>query len=233
MTVQKEHTSSTGSTLNWLRAAVLGANDGIVSIAGLVFGVAGATTDNTLLFATGVAGIVAGAISMGAGEYVSVSSARDVTEALLEEEMREIEEDPEYEKRQLAEIYKKKGLSAETAERVAEELSAHDAFRAHAEAELKIDPEDLLSPTQAAIASAASFFGGALIPLVAITLPPEDVKLSVAAGSVLLSLVLTGYLSAWVGNANKTRAILRVVVGGALAMSITYGIGLLIGGAVL
>jgi VIT1/CCC1 family predicted Fe2+/Mn2+ transporter len=209
----------------------MGANDGIVSIAGLVFGIAGATADSTVIFATGIAGIVAGAISMAVGEYVSVSSSRDSEQALLQKEKFELENYPEHEFSELKEIYAKKGLSEETAHKVASELTAHNAFLAHAEAELKIDPEHLMNPTSAALASAGTFFVGALIPLFAVTLPPSNIRIPVAFTAVVAALIITGFVSAQMGGARKTTAIIRVVVGGIAAMAITYGIGALVGAA--
>ncbi|MBX9765195.1 VIT family protein [Patescibacteria group bacterium] len=225
------HFGSAQPKLNWLRASVMGANDGIVSIAGLVFGIAGATTDSTVLFTTGIAGIVAGAISMAVGEYVSVSSSRDSEQALLAKEKYELEHFPDHEFDELKGIYATKGLSEETAQKVAEELTAHNAFAAHAEAELNIDPEQLTNPVSAAIASASTFFAGALIPLVAITLPPEELRVPVAFSAVVLALCVTGFWSASIGGANRTQAVIRVVLGGILAMAITYGIGAIVGTA--
>ena len=225
------HTSPIGPKLNKLRAAVLGANDGIVSIAGLVFGVAGATAESSVIVATGIAGIAAGVISMAVGEYVSVSSSRDSEHALLAKEKFELQAYPEQEFKELQSIYEKKGLSKETAQKVAEELTQHNAFLAHAEAELKIDPEHLTNPLQAAFASSGAFFLGALIPLIAIALPSPDIRVPIAVGAVLLALSVTGFVSASIGGGGKTKAVLRVVLGGILAMAITYGIGTLVGSA--
>lgn len=223
------HSSSTVSQLNWLRASVLGANDGIVSIAGLVLGVAGATNSTSVILTAGIAGIVAGAVSMAAGEYVSVSSSRDTERALLKKEKIELRDFPEHELAELAYIYEKKGLSKKTASLVANELTVKDAFAAHIYAELGIDPNNLTNPWQAAFASAASFLVGALIPLVAILVPPLSMRVPVAFFSVLVALALTGFISAKTGGANISRAILRVVAGGALAMIITYTIGKMFG----
>lgn len=223
------HVSKHTSKLNWLRAGVLGANDGIVSIAGLVVGVAGATTSHTVILTAGIAGIIAGAISMAAGEYVSVSSSRDTERALLEKEKYELEQFPEQELQELAVLYEKKGLSKKTAMQVAKELTEYDALAAHFDVELKIDPDDLTNPWHAAFASAISFFFGALIPLIAIMLPPESVRIPIAFFSVIVALVITGAVSARIGGANVWNAVFRVVVGGALAMAVTYGIGSLFG----
>jgi VIT1/CCC1 family predicted Fe2+/Mn2+ transporter len=215
--------------LNWLRAGVLGANDGIVSVAGLVVGVAAASGATSLIFSAGIAGLVAGAVSMALGEYVSVSTQRDTQRALLRQQRRQLADMPEAKLAELAAHYAAKGLSPQTARRVAAELTNHDALTAHAEAELGIDPDDLSNPWQAAMSSAFSFTVGALIPLIAILLPPADMRLPIAFASVLVALVLTGTLSAMLGGARKGRAVVRVVLGGALAMIVTYGIGQLVG----
>ncbi|MEV0080885.1 VIT family protein [Nocardia neocaledoniensis] len=221
------HAEGLASRLNWLRAGVLGANDGIVSTAGLVVGVAATTNDSTTILAAGVAGLVAGAISMAAGEYVSVSTQRDSEKALLAKERRELADFPDYELAELTEIYEAKGLSPATARQVAEELTAHDAFTAHAEAELKLDPDELTNPWAAAGSSAIAFTCGALLPLLAIVLPPAQWRVPVTFVAVVVALALTGSLSARLGGSRRGRAVLRVVVGGALAMAITYAIGTL------
>jgi len=220
------------SLLNWLRAAVLGANDGIVSTAGLVMGVAGATTDRQTIFVAGLAGLVAGALSMAAGEYVSVSTQRDTEQALLAKERRELEEEPEEELAELAGLYVAKGLSEETARQVALELTDHDALAAHADAELGIDPDALTSPWQAAIASMLAFTVGALLPLLTITLLPQDLRVWGTVVSVVLALALTGFLSARFAEAEVRRAIIRNISGGVLAMGVTYLIGDLVGGRI-
>jgi VIT1/CCC1 family predicted Fe2+/Mn2+ transporter len=208
-----------------LRAGVLGANDGIVSVAGLVLGVAGATTARGPIFTAGLAGLVAGAVSMALGEYVSVSSQRDTELAALAKEKRELREDPEDELAELAAIYEAKGLRPATARTVAIELTSHDALAAHLDAELGIDPDELTSPWQAAGASALSFFLGALLPLVAILLPPVGWRVPVTFAAVLVALAVTAGVSARIGGANVRRALLRVVLGGALGLGVTYGIG--------
>lgn len=223
------HRSNHGSKLNWLRASVLGANDGIVSTAGLVVGVAGATNSLSIIIAAGIAGIIAGAISMAAGEYVSVSSSRDTERALLKKEREELKDYPEQELKELELIYEKKGLKKSTAILVAKELTAHDAFAAHVDAELGIDPHNLTNPWHAAFASATTFFFGSLIPLIAIFLPPASIRVPVTFTSVILALAITGTISAKVGGANVIKATIRVVAGGALAMAVTYGIGRLFG----
>jgi VIT1/CCC1 family predicted Fe2+/Mn2+ transporter len=226
------HEERAGERLNWLRAGVLGANDGIVSVAGIVIGVAGATSEPTTILTAGVAGLVAGAVSMALGEYVSVSSQRDTEEALLTLERRELAEDPDTELQELATLYEAKGLRPETAHQVAAELTEQDAFTAHADAELGIDPGALTRPVQATVASAISFTVGALLPLVAILLPPAAWQVPVTVGAVLLALAITGLVSARLGRAPARAAVIRLVVGGGLGLGITYGIGHLIGAAI-
>ncbi|OLR89711.1 VIT1/CCC1 transporter family protein [Actinokineospora bangkokensis] len=223
------HSGGLGSRLNWLRAGVLGANDGIVSTAGLVVGVAGATADRTTILLAGLAGLVAGALSMAGGEYVSVSTQRDTEKAALRKEKRELAEMPEAEERELADIYEGKGLSRELAERVAHELSEKDALRAHAEAELQIDPDELTSPWTAAWVSLLSFSVGALLPLLAITTPPVGARVWACVVAVVLGLVATGAISARLGGARVRPAVVRNVLVGCLAMAVTYGVGLVFG----
>lgn len=219
------HDQNASIKLNQLRAAVLGANDGIVSIAGLVVGVAGATNQRAPILTAGIAGILAGALSMAAGEYVSVSSQRDTERAMIEKEKYELRYFPEEEKEELKHIYIKKGLSHSTATTVAHEMTEKDAFAAHLDAELAIDPENLSNPWHAAIASALAFLAGAALPMLAIMLPPASSRVAITFVSTILALSLTGYLSAIFGKAPAKRAIFRVTVGGALAMAVTYGIG--------
>jgi VIT1/CCC1 family predicted Fe2+/Mn2+ transporter len=223
------HALNVAGRLNWLRAGVLGANDGIVSTAGLVVGVAGATAAREVIFTAGMAGLVAGAVSMALGEYVSVSTQRDSQRALLQQERQELRDTPEAELRELTGLYAAKGLSQQTARAVAEELTAHDALAAHLDVELGINPDDLSNPWQAALSSAIAFTAGAVIPLIAILLPPASARVPVAFVSVLLALALTGTVSGALSGAPKTRAILRVVLGGAVAMVVTYGIGQMVG----
>ncbi|WP_298887210.1 VIT family protein [uncultured Serinicoccus sp.] len=220
---------TTASTLNWLRAGVLGANDGIISTAGLVIGVAAATADRTAILTAGLAGLAAGAMSMAVGEYVSVSTQRDSERALLDLERRELAEMPEEELAELTEIYRAKGLSPELAHRVAVELTERDALAAHAEAELRIDPDELTNPWHAAWASLVAFTLGALLPLLAILSPPLVWRVPVTVSSVLLALVLTGWVSATLGRSPRPRAVARNVLGGFTAMAVTYAIGALVG----
>jgi vacuolar iron transporter family protein len=226
------HAGGIAGRLNWLRAAVLGANDGIVSVAGIVIGVAGATTARGPIFTAGLAGLVAGAVSMALGEYVSVSSQRDSERAEIIQEKRELASTPEVELTELAALYEAKGLSAATARTVAEELTTRDPLAAHLDAELHIDPADIPSPVQAAVASALSFTSGALLPMVAILLPPAALRVPVAFVAVLVALALTGTISARLGGSDVRRAVLRVVVGGALGLAFTYGVGHLFGSAI-
>ncbi|MEV4703035.1 VIT family protein [Actinoplanes sp. NPDC049316] len=223
------HAGEMSGRLNRLRAGVLGANDGIVSTAGLVVGVAGASASTGAILTAGVAGLVAGAVSMALGEYVSVSSQRDTERALLAKERTELAEMPAQELDELTALYEAKGLSAATARLVAEELTAADAFAAHADVELRIDPEALANPWHAAGASAAAFTVGSLLPLIAILLPPAGARVPVTFVVVVLALALTGAVSARLGSAGVGRAMARLVGGGALAMAITYGIGQAVG----
>lgn len=223
------HSDTSGSKLNWLRAAVLGANDGIVSVAALVVGVAGATDSAGFILTAGIAGVLAGALSMAVGEYVSVSTQRDTEKALIEKERWELENESRKELEELIGLYEAKGLTHATAAIVAQELTARDSLAAHLDAELNIDPDKLTNPWHAGLASAASFFAGAVLPMFAITLPPPAWRIPVTFISVLFALAITGALSAQAGGANKTRATIRVILGGAFAMAITFGIGKLFG----
>jgi VIT1/CCC1 family predicted Fe2+/Mn2+ transporter len=229
---QEPHSQKSGKKLNWLRASVLGANDGIVSVAGIVVGVAAATDSSSAILTAGVAGIVAGALSMAAGEYVSVSSQKDTEKALLAKEKKELIDSPQEELDELIGLYEQKGLSRETATQVANELTAKDAYAAHIDIELGIDPDDLTNPWHAALASTLAFTAGALIPLVSVIIAPAEVRIPVTFGAVILALVLTGTLSAHAGGAGKRRATMRILIGGILAMAVTYGIGRLVGIAI-
>jgi VIT1/CCC1 family predicted Fe2+/Mn2+ transporter len=223
------HGGALGSRLNWLRAAVLGANDGIVSTAGIVVGVAGATGDRGALLTAGLAGLLAGSMSMAAGEYVSVSTQRDSELAALALEKRELKEQPEAELEELTELLERRGLSRAVAREAAVQLTERDALKAHASVELGIDPDQLTKPWNAALASFLAFTVGALLPLLAIVLPPAGWRLPVTVGSVLAALVLTGWSSARLGAAAVGPAMLRNVAGGALAMGVTYAAGALLG----
>jgi VIT1/CCC1 family predicted Fe2+/Mn2+ transporter len=226
------HQDNISGRLNWLRAGVLGANDGIVSTAGIVIGMAGATTSRTAIVTAGIAGLTAGAMSMAVGEYVSVSSQKDTEKAMLSTERRELEETPEEELQELTDLYAAKGLDGKLAKEVATQLTAHDALGAHAEAELGIDPENLTSPTHAAVASFIAFTLGSLLPLIAIALPPTSWRVPIAVFAVVLALAGTGVLAARLGSAPIARALWRNVIGGMLAMAVTYSIGTFVGRAV-
>ncbi|MFF2810953.1 VIT family protein [Streptomyces sp. NPDC058000] len=223
------HSAGLGSRLNWLRAAVLGANDGVVSTAGLVVGVAGATDSRATLLTAGLAGLLAGSMSMAAGEYVSVSTQRDSEKAALALEKRELATEPQAELQELTELLEGKGLGSELAREVAEQLTEHDALRAHAEVELGIDPDDLTNPWHAAGASFLAFTVGALLPLLAIVLPAAGARLWITVVAVLAALALCGWTSARLGAAPVGPAVLRNVAGGALAMGVTYVAGTLLG----
>jgi len=226
------HVGSFTNRLNWLRAAVLGADDGIVSTAGIVVGVAAASAARGPIFTAGIAGLAAGALSMAVGEYVSVSTQRDSERALLDKERGELAQQPSAELEELAALYQSRGLTAATAQKVAEELTSHDAVAAHAEIELGINPDELTNPWQAALSSAVSFTLGALLPLLAILLAPPSTRIPVTVIAVLIALAITGWISSRLGGANPGRAALRVTIGGALAMAITFAIGHFVGGAV-
>ncbi|WP_031086124.1 VIT1/CCC1 transporter family protein [Streptomyces sp. NRRL WC-3549] len=228
---EEPHESGLGTRLNWLRAAVLGANDGVVSTAGLVVGVAGATGDRATLLTAGLAGLLAGSMSMAAGEYVSVSTQRDSERAALAMERRELEETPEAELDELTEMLRGKGLNARVAREAAVQLTARDALRAHAEVELGIDPDALTDPWHAAGASFVAFTVGALLPLLAIVLPPDSLRLVITVVSVLAALAVTGWWSARLGEAPVGRAVLRNMGGGAVAMAVTYAAGALLAAA--
>ena len=214
----------------WLRAAVLGANDGIVSIASLVLGVAAADPSPGAVVTAGVAGLVGGALSMAAGEYVSVSSQRDVEVADLARERKELAETPEAERSELVGIYVKKGLSPALATQVADALVlANDPLKVHAHEELRLDPDELAKPVEAAVVSAISFAVGAALPLAVMALAPAAQRAYATPLAALITLSLLGAFSARLGGAPIARAVLRVVVGGVLAMGLTYALGALFG----
>ncbi len=224
------HSGSIESRLNWLRAGVLGANDGIVSVAGTVLGVAGATTSAATIATAGVAALVAGAFSMAGGEYVSVSTQRDTQKALLEKERWELTEMPQEELAELEAIYIHKGVSPEVAALVARDLTANDALRAHADVELGIDPDELASPWHAALSSFLAFVVGAGIPLTGSLLPVSpSVRLVGIVLAVALALILTGFVSARLGTAPARGAMLRNFVMGMITMGFAYLIGHLFG----
>lgn len=219
------HRAAFSSKLNWLRAGVLGANDGIVSVAALLVGVAAATTASTAILIAGIAAILAGVVSMALGEYVSVSSQRDSEIALINREKIELHLKPDAEFEELVMLYRHKGLSEPTARQVATELTEHDVVRAHLEAELNIFEDHLTTPWHAALSSAVSFFAGAVIPLVVILLVPVNARIWSVVISVIVALAITGGVGAYIGGSPMPRSILRVTIGGALALAITYFIG--------
>ena len=226
---EEPHDQNLASRLNWLRAGVLGSNDGIVSTAGLVVGVAGATSNVGAILIAGLAGLVAGALSMAGGEYTSVSAQRDTERAALAKERYELEHMPEEELAELAELYQAQGLSSETATKVAEELTAHDALRAHAQIELGIDPDHHANPWAAALASMVSFALGSVLPLLAIALPPVALRIPITFVAVVAALSITGWVGARLGGASPGRAIVRNVAVSVVTMVVTFAIGSLVG----
>ena len=223
------HQDDMAARLNWLRAGVLGANDGIVSVAAVVVGVAGVSTASGPILIAGLAAVVGGAISMALGEYVSVSSQSDSQRALIEKERGELHEEPEEELAELTGIYQAKGLSAATARQVAVELTERDVLAAHLDAELNIHETDVVSAWHAALASAISFLAGSVLPMLAILLPPMHLRIPVTFVAVLVALGVTGWLGAYIGGGSKFRAAGRVVVGGAFALAATFLVGRLLG----
>jgi VIT1/CCC1 family predicted Fe2+/Mn2+ transporter len=223
------HKGNIALRLNWLRAGVLGGNDGIVSTAGIVLGVAGATATRSTILTAGIAGLTAGAMSMAVGEYVSVSSQRDTEQALLEKERGELRDTPDEELAELTDMYAAKGLSQDLAAEVAEQLTALDALAAHAEVELGINPDNLTSPWHAAFASLVAFTLGSLLPLVAISVPPPHLRVPTTVVAVLVALGLTGFVSGRIGKTPLGKPFWRNVIGGSVAMAVTYGIGTLVG----
>ena len=214
---------------NWLRAAVLGANDGIVSTASLVLGVAASGASGSAILTAGIAGLVAGALSMAAGEYVSVSSQRDAEQADLRLEQRELQRDPTGELRELAGIYERRGLPPSLADEVAQALTRRGALEAHARDELGLAEERLARPLQAAWASALSFSAGAALPLVAVGVAAAGLRIATTVVVTLIALAVLGNLGARLGGAPRRAATVRVLVWGALAMAVTAGIGALVG----
>jgi VIT1/CCC1 family predicted Fe2+/Mn2+ transporter len=218
--------------VGWLRAAVLGANDGIVSTASLIVGVAAADTSRATVVTAGVAGLVAGAMSMAVGEYVSVSSQRDAERADLAQEQRELAADPDSELRELTHIYERRGLDPDLAGEVARQLTHHDALGAHVRDELGFTAVAVARPLQAAASSAAAFTVGALIPVLAAVLSPASVRVGIIAAAALVALAALGGVGAHVGGASRAAAMLRIVLLGALAMAVTAIIGTVVGTAV-
>lgn len=222
----------TNNTLNKLRAAVLGANDGIVSTSSVVMGVVGAGADKHAIFIAGLAALVAGALSMAVGEYVSVSSQSDAEKAFIRREEQLLKENPDGELEQLAEAYVEQGVTKATAHTVARELTENDALAAHLRIHSNIDQDDISSPLSAALSSFIAFTLGGLVPFLTVILSPKNIQVWTTVVAVVAALTVVGYLSATVGGASRRRATVRVLVGGLLAMAATYGVGVLFGTAV-
>jgi vacuolar iron transporter family protein len=227
------HSGGLTNRLNWLRAGVLGANDGIVSVSAIAVGVAGATPQLEPILTASVAGLVGGAISMALGEYVSVSSQRDSERALIAKEEAELATMPHEELAELTKLYQDKGLSPQTARQVAEELTASDALAAHLDAELNIDQQDIVSPWRAAYASAIAFLIGGLLPILAIIVFPAAMRVPATFAAVLIALAITGAAGGYLGGSPLLRPTVRVVLGGAIALATTFLIGRLLGTTVL
>jgi len=215
--------------IGWLRAAVLGANDGIVSVASLIVGVVAASVSINEILIAGIAGLVAGAMSMAAGEYVSVSSQADTEKADIARELEELEDDIEHEVEELTLIYMQRGLDRILASQVANQLMEHDAIGAHARDELGISEILVARPVQAAFFSAGTFALGAILPILAVLIFPESILLVGVTGTTVFSLILLGFISAKVGGAPKLKSVLRITFWGILAMGITAGAGALFG----
>jgi VIT1/CCC1 family predicted Fe2+/Mn2+ transporter len=215
--------------VNWLRAAVLGANDGTISISSLIVGVAASGADARTILITGVAGTIAGAMSMAAGEYVSVQSQADTEKADLALELEELRKHPERETEELTQIYMRRGLDRPLAEKVARQLMANDALEAHARDELGITSTLRARPVQAALASAGSFFAGSVVPIVTVLLAPRDWVSQIATGSALMALSVLGGCAAYIGGASMLKGALRVAFWGALAMGLSAAVGSLFG----
>lgn len=228
---EETQSAAIASKLNWLRAGVLGANDGVVSTSSIIFGVAGAAAGHETVVLTGIAAIAAGAMSMAVGEYVSVSSQRDVEKAELAREESELTRDPEKQLRELQLILQGQGIEPNLAHKVAVQLHQEDALGAHARLELGIDPEAVVNPWQAAGASMVAFTIGGIIPLIGIVAGRESLGLMLAGVLVLVALALSGGISAKLGGAPVMRSIFRTVAGGLLGMAITFVIGHLAGAA--
>jgi len=214
---------------NWLRAGVLGVNDGVVSVSSLMLGVLTANASNSVIITAGIAGLTAGALSMAVGEYVSVSSQRDSERADLAIEQRSLEANPDEELEELAHIYVHRGLEPKLAKTVAEQLHAHDAEAAHLRDELGIDKDNFVNPLQASVASALSFSLGAFVPILAALVFPHNLKAFGIVSLSLIALAISGAVGALIGGGHRVRAALRVLIGGAAAMAITALIGHLVG----
>lgn len=223
--MEEQSTRGMNQKLNILRAGVLGANDGITSTAGIVIGVAGATTNTWTLVISGLAGLISGALSMGGGEYVSVSAQKDTEKTVIAKEKAELSEDFDGEIDELAKIYENNGLSEELARKVAVELMSKDALKAHAAAELGVNPSDYVNPWHAAFSSMISFTIGAILPFLCIVLIPASYRVPLTVLTVLVALGLTGFISAKLGGAPHWPAVTRNVIVGALTMAVTFTVG--------
>jgi VIT1/CCC1 family predicted Fe2+/Mn2+ transporter len=217
------------STLNWLRAGVLGANDGIVSTAAIIFGVAGASASHATVMLAGIAAVAAGALSMAAGEYVSVSTQRDLEEAELARQKADLARDPERELSVLARLFEQRGVEPKLAAEVARQMSDKDALAVHARAELGLDPDNITNPWAAAAASMVSFIIGGAVPIAAMIFAPRAVEIWVAGAAVVIAMALTGAVSARLGRIPLVPSIVRNIAGGLIAMAVTYGVGNLAG----
>lgn len=218
--------AKTAQKANWLKAAVLGANDGIISIAGMVIGVASATGLADDIFTAGIAGIVAGAISLGVGEYISVSSQRDIEESLLAQKQQDLDSNPKGELKSLKTTFQGQGLDSKTASVAAQETTKKDALGVHAELDYHIDSQQLTSPWSSVFASIFSFVAGAMVPFVAIMLAEDDIRIPITFISVLLALTFTGFVTAKISHSkNIKKSMVRVIIGGAIAMIVTYFVG--------
>lgn len=218
--------------ISWLRAAVLGANDGTISVASLVVGVAASGTSQHGLLLTGVAGLVAGAMSMAAGEYVSVQSQADTENADLARERDELHHEPDHELEELSAIYMSRGLDATLARQVAQQLTSHDALQAHARDELGITDTLRARPVQAALASALAFTLGAIVPVLTVLIAPRETVVVATSVAAMASLLVLGAAAAWAGGASMVKGALRVAFWGALAMALSAGVGELFGATV-
>ena len=217
------------STLNWLRAGVLGANDGIVSTAAIIFGVAGASATHSTIMLAGIAAVAAGALSMAAGEYVSVATQRDLEVGELARQKADLERDPERELQVLARLFEQRGVEPQLAMEVSRQMSAKDALAVHARAELGIDPDAVTNPWAAAFASLVAFTIGGLIPIVSMMLSPRAAEIWITGAAVVIAMALTGAVSARLGRTPLLPAVFRNIAGGLLAMAITYGVGRIAG----
>lgn len=217
------------STLNWLRAGVLGANDGIVSTAAIMFGIAGAAADRSTILLAGIAAIAAGALSMAAGEYVSVATQRELERAELDREQTDLDRDPKRKLQVLARLFEQRGVEASLAKDVARQMSAKNALSVHARAELGIDPDAITSPWAAAVASLLAFTIGGAVPIIAVLLVPPAIGIWMVSIAVVIALAVTGALSARLGRMPAVPATARTVLGGLLAMAVTYGVGKVVG----